>query len=290
MPLSIAHTKAMDIHKVRYFTSVITISEGKVKNVSEPSISSCPVASRLYGSLGIHGSRPKTELKSAIRDIIEKKIRQFGFFTDKRVLDHDGSAIPYGASEVLSYALKKGSIDSCVMVCDGAGTVIARDPDMAQGIGARMNTLLYTSPIHGVIKRLRLRGCEVVFDDADIDQVSGIAYAAKMGHKKIAVTINAYRGERLRDIRQAERRYKVSVAILVICTTGITTRRVEEIAKYADIVWGCNSDKIRARFGKSALARLSSLSPVYVLTQKGVNLASGYRPNIYSMRKEMRRS
>jgi hypothetical protein len=35
---------------------------------------------------------------------------------------------------------------------------------------------------------------------------------------------------------------------------------------------------------------MSSVSPVYILTEKGVKLIAGYSPNIFGMRKETKRS
>jgi len=52
------------------------------------------------------------------------------------------------------YAMRKNVIDSAVLVCDGAGTVIVNRPEIVQGIGARMNGLFYTTPIKNMIVRL----------------------------------------------------------------------------------------------------------------------------------------
>lgn len=276
-----------DIHKARYFTSIITISRGKVRSVTAPTISSCPLASTLYKSLKTPESPSKMDLRSAIKGIIEDKIDRFGFFTKKRKLTDDGVAIPYGASEIMAHGLKNKVIDSAVMVCDGAGTVVVTNPKTAQGIGARMHSILETSPIPAVIKKLHLRGCKVVFKDGKIGQSTGIEYAAENGYRKIAVTINAYKGESLKKIRALESQHKISVIIFIVCTTGIKKERVKEIEQYADIAWACHSRDIRSRLNKKALKVLSGVSPVYVLTRKAMKLISGYSPNIYRMRKEI---
>jgi putative methanogenesis marker protein 8 len=278
-----------DRHTIRYFTSVITVSRGKVWRVTTPAISSCPLASRLYKGFKAPAVLSKRALRSAVRGVVEGKIRRFGFFTDKRVLAHDGQAIPYGASEIIVHGLKSRCIDSAVMVCDGAGTVVVRDPATAQGIGARMHTILSTSPIQATIRELRQRGCGIVSSSGAIDQAAGVVHAAKAGCRKIAVTVNAYHGEGLKNIRIIERHHNVSVTILMVCTTGISVKRIKEMERYADIVWSCHSDPVRIRMEQVALKRLSGVSPVYVLTDKGMKLVSGYDPNVYGIRREMRR-
>ncbi|MFA5100501.1 MAG: DUF2099 family protein, partial [Candidatus Omnitrophota bacterium] len=37
-----------DVHVVRYFSSYISVAKGKVIHVSDPTLTSCPLASRLY--------------------------------------------------------------------------------------------------------------------------------------------------------------------------------------------------------------------------------------------------
>lgn len=287
-----AHSMAAikeDIHIVRYFTSLITVANGKVKNVTAPTISTCPMAGALYSGLKNSKGFSKSQLKAAIKGTIENKIARFGFFTKNRVIEHNGVAIPYGASEIIAHGLKNKAIDCAVMVCDGAGTVITESPELAQGIGARMNTVLKTSAMPGVIKRLRQYGCYVADSNGAIDQKRGIIKAAKIGYKKIAVTISAYRGEGLKNIRDLERQHGTSIIILVICTTGINMTRIKEIEKYADIVWACHSEEVKNRLDKLAIKKLSNVSPVYILTRKGVKLVSGYAPNIYKIRKEITR-
>jgi putative methanogenesis marker protein 8 len=122
------------------------------------------------------------------------------------------------------YAMKERIIDSAVVVCDGAGTVVVDKPEIVQGIGARMNGLFYTSPIGNIIKRLKETGADVVFPDAKINQTEGIIKAAELGYKKIAVTVNACMDDNLSEIRKIERDRNISVVLLVICTTGITKK------------------------------------------------------------------
>jgi putative methanogenesis marker protein 8 len=286
MSLGFKERHMKDIHVVRYFSSLITIYGGKVIKITKPSITHCPLAGFLYSGLKRSDVLPPVRLKLEIRRVIEGKIAQFGFCSKRRVLWDDGTSVPYGASEILAHGLKNDIIDSAVIVCDGAGTVLAPIPQVVQGVGARMHSIIRTSAIPDVIAGLKKYGCRAVRDDGAVDQEKGVVEAAKEGYKRVAVTINAYKGENLKDVRALEKKHKISVAILVVCTTGIKQGRINEIEKYADLVWACHSKGIKDRLNKKAIKILSGVSPVYVLTEKGAELVSGYLPNIFGVRKE----
>ncbi|MDD5196726.1 MAG: DUF2099 family protein [Candidatus Omnitrophica bacterium] len=271
-----ADTIERDMHVLRYFSSVISVSEGKVINVTDPALTFCPLASHFYkGFKNIDGA-DKEAVKREIKKAIESKIRDYGFFTPKRNLSCSDTAIPYGASEMLMFALKKKAIDAAVVVCDGAGTVITDNGEVVQGIGARMNSLLLTSPIKKIIACLKGLGCGVVFDHALIDQVKGVEKAIKAGYMKIAVTVSGHDSEKLKEIRGLESSYGVSLTVLVVCTTGIAESKIEQIRSYADIVWSCASWDIRQKIGKIALLQISKQIPVFVLTQKGIDFLAAY--------------
>ncbi len=275
-----------DVHLVRYFSSLVTISDGRVVRVTTPTISHCPLAGFLYKGLKRSSDMPLSSLKEEIGKVVEGKIERFGFCSKKRVLWDEEVSVPYGASEIMAYGLRNNAIDSSVIVCDGAGTVVVPIPQVVQGIGARMHSVLRTSAIPEVVNKLRLFGCHVIHNDASIDQRDGVAEAAKKGYKNIAVTINAYKGESLKSVRELERRLGVSVTILVICTTDIGSERINEIGKYADMVWACRSREVRNILCVKAIEILSDASPVYILTRKGKALVRGYSPNIFRMRKK----
>ena len=263
-----------DFHIIRFYSSFVFVSNGRVVKVTEPSMTYCPLAIYLYRDLA--KSKDIDYLKNAIVEAIDKKISRFGYFTKRRELFRSNIAIPYGASEILMYAMKKDFIDASVIVCDGAGTVIVNKGEVVQGIGARMNGVFFTSPINTVIKKLERLGCRLVSYNADIDQTLGVAKAAQMGYKEIAVTINAFTNESLCKLRKMEKKYGISIIILVVCTTGITSKRVKEIERYADIVWSCASEEVRTVIGCRAILQLSKRIPVFVLTKKGLDLVSSY--------------
>ncbi|MDD4907605.1 MAG: DUF2099 family protein [Candidatus Omnitrophica bacterium] len=265
-----------DIHVLKYFSSFVSVSNGKVINITEPTLTFCPLAKHLYKDFSGIRSNDKEAIKKAIKNAVELKIKDHGFFTDQRKISSDRVAIPYGASEMISFALKKKAIDAAVMVCEGAGTVIAEKPEIAQGIGARMNSLLLTSPIRGIIKKLKASGCRVLFENALIDQARGVQEAIGAGQKIIAVTVCGHSAEDLEILRVLEKQNKVKIISLAVCTTGIAQDKVKMIRDHADLVWGCASLDIRRMIGPSAIMQLSREIPVFVLTKKGMDFVSAY--------------
>jgi len=263
-----------DLHIVRFYSSYIAISNGKIIRVTDPHMAYCPLAGSLYR--GLSSSTNSSLLKQAIIESVNSKISRLGHFTHKRELFREDIAIPYGASEILMYAMRKKCINAAVVVCDGAGTVIVNKPELIQGIGARMNGLFYTSSIRRVIRRLKKAGSRVVFQNGAIDQIKGVKKAATLGYKNIAVTINASMDESFSELKKVEKKYGISLTILAICTTGIDKDRIREIGKYADIAWSCASEEIRTIIGKRAILQLSRKIPVFVLTKKGLDLITKY--------------
>jgi len=265
-----------DIHVLKYFSSFVSVSCGQVINITEPTLRFCPLAKHLYKDFSNIRGNDKETIKSAIKSAIESKIKDYGFFTDSRKLSCSDVSIPYGASEMLMSALKKGAIDAAVVVCEGAGTIITDVPEVVQGIGARMNSLLLTSPIKGIIKKLKTAGCRLVSENALIDQLRGVKEAIEAGYKKIGVTVCGHSAESLKMLRSLEKEYGVSIVCLAICTTGITKDKINMIRDCADLVWSCASSDLRRTIGPLAILQLSRQIPVFVLTKKGMDFISAY--------------
>jgi len=263
-----------NIHILRFYSSYVLVRDGKAVEATEPVMAYCPLAGHLYRR--IRFAKGVDAIKRSILDCVNEKIDTFGHFTGRRRILRSDIAIPYGASEMLMYALSKRAIDAAVLVCDGAGTVIVKRPDVAQGIGARMNGLFYTSAVTAVIKRLEETGSRVLSREAVIKQAEGVKKAAALGYKKIALTVNASSDESLKAIRKIENACGISLTILAVCTTGISKKRTSEINRYADLVWSCASKNVRAMIGRKAVLQLSRKIPVFVLTKKGLDLAGSY--------------
>ena len=261
-----------DYHVLRFFAVLIAVSKAKVIDMMGEPLQYCPLVKMLYKNM-----RSVVDVKEEIKEIIEKKIDDFGFFTPQRKFDIKEIAIPFGASEMLMYALRKKVIDAAVVVCDGAGSVIVTSPEMVQGIGARMNGLFFTTPITEIIQRIEDAGCRVPFSDASIDQIRAVKKACEAGYKNIAVTINGcVDEEKLYRIKALEQQFDVHIIVLVVCTTGASYDRIQEIADYADIVWSCASEEVREVVGGRAILQISKKIPVFVLTSNGLKLVSAY--------------
>ena len=113
-----------DLHIVRFYSAPVIVSGGKVIEVFEPTLQCCPLSNALYRNFRTLDKTDLLLFKKAVCENVEEKISQFGFFTENRKIYQKEISIPYGASEMLMYALKKGVIEAAVIVCDGAGTVL----------------------------------------------------------------------------------------------------------------------------------------------------------------------
>jgi len=265
-----------DIHVVRYFSSFVSVSDGRVVHVTEPTLVFCPLAQHLYGCFKGLSGNDKGRIKEAIKSAMESKIKDYGFFTDKRKLLCTDVSIPYGASEMLMFALRKKTIDAAVVVCEGAGTVITASPEVVQGIGGRMNNVLLTSPIKGIVEKLKQAGCRLISENALIDPLRGVKEAIGAGYKTIAVTVSGHSADALKTARLLEKESGVKIIVLAVCTTGIPEDKIVFIRDHADLVWSCASSDVRRMIGPWAKCQLSRQMPVFVLTQNGVDFVSAY--------------
>jgi putative methanogenesis marker protein 8 len=142
----------------------------------------------------------------------------------------------YGASETMDVWLEKGFIDSAVVVCEGAGTVLRSNGKLVQDIGARLNGIIKTSPILGTIEHVEHCG-GIVLDrtGARIDQVEGVKRAFSLGFKHIAVSIAGFQARAISGIRDFEKASKTDVLVFSVCNTRVSKEDVRHVAK-ADVV------------------------------------------------------
>lgn len=237
--------------------SRVIIREGKVIEVGPPMISECPLAKRFR--------KPVERIHpEAVKENIENRISEIGMFTKFRKLVEKSDFVLFGASELISNALESKMIDASVLVCDGAGTVIVRAPDMVQGIGGRMSGMVSTSPISEVMDAIEAEGGAVLDrSSAKIDQYEGVALAFELGFRKVAVTVAD--GETAKRIRG---RFPESI-IIGVHLTGVHKLEAEELIANCDIVSGCASRWIRELGGRVALMQAGVSIPVFALSQKG---------------------
>ncbi len=270
-----------DLHITRNFSSFVAVSHGEIIQMTDPILTHCPLFSRLYK--GNPGEKKK-EIRKSIKMAVESKIKEFGSFTEIRKLKQTKIAVPYGASEMMMYAIRKGFIEAALSVCDGAGSVITDYPALVQGIGARMNGLFYTTPVKKIIDTIRKnRGIVVFPDNAEINQVLALEHAARQGYKRIAVTINGFTDEDISEIKPIEGKYGIKTVVIVVCTTDILKARTEHIARYADVVWSCASRNVREIIGSRSILQITTGIPVFVLTPRGMEFVSSYsnQPQVF---------
>ncbi len=261
-----------DLHVTRKAGALVAISGGKVIKVQEPEVKYCPLFKALFSNEEIN-----------IENIKEKFLSQtnnWGMFTSKRKLKDSKIIVPFGASEMIMYALKRKSKDAAVLVCEGAGTIVTSDPDIVQGIGAYMNGVFYTSPIREIINGLKEYNVKILSEeDAKINQFEGIKLAEKLGYRKIVVTVRGDESEIIKKIRSYSLNNKMDITILAVCNSGINKEQAEIIKDNADLAWACASSYVREIIGPVSKVQVGIKIPVFVITAKGIDFISNYSAN-----------
>lgn len=238
----------------------IVVKDGKVVEVGEPIADWCPVFSKV-------ADVSKLTREEAKRNM-EYRIKELGMFTPKRRFDH-GIFVNFGASEIMMTALQHSLIDSTVTVCDGAGTVIASNPGLVQGMGALMSGLIETEPIPEIIEGIEsLGGVVLDRESARIDQIGGLRKACKLGYKNIAVSV--VKPDEANKLRSMETEYNINLILIGAHLTGIRCNEAKEFIGALDLVTGCASRTVR-EIVKPVL-QVGTSVPMFALTQKGKEL------------------
>ena len=237
--------------------SRIVIRDGVIVEIGEAQISECPLAKRF--------AHPVPRItKDAVRANIEHRMKAFGMCTPNRDVLDNKEFVGFGATELLGFASKAGLIDAAVLACDGAGTVIVKDPALIQGVGGRMSGLVSTSPISKVIRRIEKNGGIVVDkENASLDQFAGVKWAYDVGYTKVAVTVA--RPEVAERIRKA---YPDSI-IFGVHVTGLSLREAEAMVAVTDLMTSCASRTVREVAGAKALLQAGVSVPIFALTKRG---------------------
>jgi putative methanogenesis marker protein 8 len=104
----------------------------KIVDVGEPKIKYCPL---FYKMGGIKEVTPET-----VEGNMEFRIEKHGMFSSRRKLEMN-TFVGFGTSVSMMTSIMHGFIDGAVTVCDGAGTVIAANPLLFQGMGCNISGL-----------------------------------------------------------------------------------------------------------------------------------------------------
>ena len=236
----------------------ITVQDGKVVDVGEPKIEYCPL---FHKHRGIEKLTP-----DEIEKNIQFRIDDFGMCTKDRVLRLK-DFLSFGISEILSTLLDENLIDCVVMVCEGCGTVLVTESELAQGVGGRVSGLVETSPIPELIEQF-LPNHVLDEENASIDQVEGFRLAIENGYKNIAVTI-CHPDDGI-ILRELEKEYDdVNVYIFGVHSTGLTRDESEIHFDVCDVVTACASKHLRDIGDEEDIFRVGTSIPIFAASEKG---------------------
>ncbi len=232
----------------------VVIQNGEVVEVGDAEIRSCPLTRKFAHPVS-------TPDKESVKANIEYRIRTWGMCTPHREVIATREFVGFGASEILGFGLSAGMLDAVVLACDGAGTLIATNPALVQGIGGRMSGLVKTVPYEDVIRRIEEAGGIVIDkESATLDQSAGIAEAYERGYTKVAVTVAI--PEEAKTIR---RQYPDAV-IFGVHVTGLNHGEARMLVGASDFVTSCASATIREAAGEMALVQAGVGVPTFAVT------------------------
>jgi putative methanogenesis marker protein 8 len=254
----------MSEHLLEMAKARVKVKDGKIEVLTDPFISCCPLRRDLYGI--------EKESRETVERLLQSHMQELGMYGPNRVLELQEKPVSFGASEILMDAMREGLVDAAVVVCEGAGTVVATRPNVLQAIGAHMTGLIQTEPIAEIQEGLAKRGCLLLDRQATVDQVRGYEKAVATGFQKIAVTVagtNATDAARLRELGE---KLGARPFLLAVHTTGISEAQAGVLAESCDLVWSCASKAVRDVVGKIARLQMGVSIPVFALTDEGKRL------------------
>ncbi|WP_298522555.1 methanogenesis marker 8 protein [uncultured Methanobrevibacter sp.] len=238
--------------------SKVTVENGKVVDVTKPEVDYCPLFHKYQGIEKL--------TKEAIAKNIQFRIDDFGMCTANRQLRMK-DFLSFGISEILSTLLGEGEIDCAIMVCEGCGTVIITESEMAQGVGGRVSGLVETSPIPELFDEI---GKDNIVDTktAKIDQVEGIRLALKKGYKNIAVTV-ALASDIDAIEKVKEENPDVNIYVFVVHTSKRSPEEARKLFDGCDVATGCASKNIREIGEEESLKTVGQSIPIFSKTESG---------------------
>ncbi len=254
----------MSEHLLEMAKARVRVKDGKIEVLTDPGISCCPLRRDLYGIV--------KESRESVERVLHSHIEELGMYGPNRILELQDKPVSFGASEILMDAMSEGLVDSAVVVCEGAGSVVATRPDVLQAIGAHMTGLIETEAIAEVQVGLTQRGCHLLDRQATVDQVQGYKMAVAAGFQRIAVTVAGTNALEATAIREMGANLGARPFLLAVHTTGISEAQASALAGACDLVWSCASKAVRDVVGPKALLQMGISIPVFALTDQGKRL------------------
>ena len=254
----------MSEHLLEMAKALVRVKDGKVEVLTDPKIRCCPLRQDLYGIT--------LESRETVAQVLQEHMKELGMYGPGRVLELQEKPVSFGASEILADAILKGLVDAAVVVCEGAGTVVATRQEVLQAIGAHMTGLVQTEPIKEIQDGLEKRGCILLDRLGTVDQVQGFERAVASGFEKIAVTIAGQKASDAGMVRSLGESLGLRPILLAVHTTGISDAEASMLAKSCDIVWSCASETVRDIVGRRSKLQIGISIPVYALTDEGKRL------------------
>ncbi|AEH06098.1 methanogenesis marker 8 protein [Methanothermococcus okinawensis] len=246
----------------------VVVKNGKVIEVGEPLIKYCPLFVKY---------RKISELnKETIKKNIEFRIKDFGLFTENRIVESKECVVEFGTSEIFMTALKNKLLDVVVIVSDCAGTVITNNPYLVQGLCGRISGIIKTTPIPKVIEKIEnANGVVLNKDNAEINQIEGVKKALELGYKKIGVSVSNL--EDAKKIKELEKTYtnnskSIKIVTFGVHTTGYNKLDVEKYLKYLDLITCCASKGVLEAVKGHVKVQVGKSIPIFALTQEGREL------------------
>jgi len=254
----------MSEHLLEMAKARIRVKDGKIKVLSDPGISFCPLRRDLYGIT--------EESRESVERVLEIHMQEMGMYGPARILELDQKPVSFGASEILSDGMVEGLVDAAVLVCEGAGSVIVSRPDVLQAIGGHMTGLVSTEPISEIQDGLEARGCILSNRRAGVDQLAAFEKAVENGFEKIALTLTGENAHLVAALRKREEELGARAMILAVHNTGISESQAEILAESCDLVWSCASRTVREVAGRAAILQMGISIPVFAFTLAGKRL------------------
>ncbi len=256
-------------HILEMAGALVRVRDGEIEVLSDPKVKWCPLRSGLYGH--------EAESRKTVESVLRGHIEELGMYGPDRVLELSERPVSFGASEMIADGMKGGLVDAAVVVCEGAGTVVAARPEVVAALGAHMTGLVRTEPIEEIQSGLRERGCILLDDRCTIDQVEGYRRALAAGYQRIVVTITGKRAFEAEEIRKLASASACGQAaeepvIFAVHNLDVAEDQAEVLAETCDVVWGCASRPVRDVVGRRAKLQIGISIPVYALTDRGKRL------------------